>query len=407
MIEQSARSRLKRWCGLFGVVATLSACGDYGPDLRVELGKALPAGWQVEQFQIDEWKVINRAADHWSYNYTARIAATEDLYRELGTLSGQTIVVLSEHKNSYHVIEGSALAVLQTKEWDTEFGYGGVLTIGDGKALSAFPVEHMIVDTPHFEIFLNAAKQDLDLQQDRLLEEHRLYETRLQEWVERDREAKEIAKRTDKELEQEQQKLRRERLNILSFASDKRYEIGRALQQEHQQKLDAHRKELDSHNAALQETYRTRMSALRIRIDALRKSVSNLEFSQNSSILYDEERALGSEYRNARDQAFARYQSQLSDAQQELKQRRTQLGENIQAQVREDLESREAALKARLQQQQDDHHVAAQRQVQEQEEFQRILTDLRQREAMLSEQQALISALNTNSSTPASSINLQ
>lgn len=392
MTERRARRRLQRWLALLGMTAALSACGDYGPDMRAELGKALPAGWHVERFQIDEWEVINWAADHWSYRYTAQIAATEDLYQELGTLSGQTIVTRSEHKNSYHIIEGRALAALRAKGWDTDFGYGRVLAVADGKALSEFPAERIVVGTPRFETFLKAAQQDLVLQQDQLLEAQRLYNARSQQWKGA-REAEDAASHTDQALAQEQQTLRMDRINMSLLVSQRINEADRALQLENWQKRNAYQKELDGQNAALREAYRTR-------IEALRKSVSRPELNQRTRLSYDDERTLEREYRNALDQAFVRYKSDLAEFQREWEQRRAQLGGAIEAQVREDLNNREAALNLRLQQRQDERHAGARKQAQEQKELERMHTDLQRREVTLLEQRTLINKLITNSSAP-------
>ncbi|MGE8451418.1 MAG: hypothetical protein ACN6OP_12515 [Pseudomonadales bacterium] len=400
MMKRRARGRPQRWFALFAVVAALSACGDYGPDMRAELGKALPTGWHVDRFRLDEWEVIDWAADHWSYSYTAQIAATEDLYREVGTLSGQTIVARSERKNGYHVVEGRALAALRSKGWDTDFGYGRVLAVADGKALSAFPATRIVVGTPRFETFLKAAQQDLVLQQDELREAQRLFDARSQKWSGRSREAEDAAKRTDQALVQEQLTLRRDRMNISSLVSPKLHEADRALQLEYRQKLDAHRNELDRRNAALREAHRSRVAALRARIDALEKSVSRSEFSHRVPALYDEERVMEREYRNALDQAFARYQSDLTDAQKESEQRRARLGGDLEAQAREDLDNREAALNVRLQQRQDERQARAGKQAQDWEELERVRTDLQRREGTLSEQQTLISRLIANASAP-------
>lgn len=393
MTGQGLRCRPQRWIALFAMVAALAACGDYGPDMRAELGKALPAGWHVERFQIDEWELIGRTADDWSYGYTARIVATEDLYRELGTLSGRTVVMHGERKDSHHVVEGRAFAALRTQGWDTDFGYGRVLAIAEGKALSEFPAKHIVVGTSEFEAFLKESRKNLVLQQEQLREAQHLFDAKSRAWLGESRKVEDATRRADQELVQEQHALRRDQMNISSLVSPKLHQADRELEIEYRQKLDTHRRELDSRNAALREAHRSRLKALRGRIDALEKSVSRSEFSQQVPALYDEERVLEREYRDALDQAFARYQQDLSSAQHESEQRRARLRGDIEAQVREDINSREAELNARLLQQQNERSEGAHRQASEQVVLQRERSELQQREATLLEQQTLVDKL--------------
>ena len=378
------------------ICQVLAGCGDYGPDMKVELAGKLSDQWQVRGLQIKEWEIMRREPRQWHYHFTATVLPTEDLYKRIGTLNNTAVLVPAARRGEVESLSGTADARFDGDSWRSQFDFDRAAAFFDGAPKTAHGANIAIVGNPNFHAFLASAEIELQKREEKLGNDEALSSQKIGEWNASNNALKERVQQIQTDLESEQKQLQQEQLNIRSSVSREVQAASLTLQSEMRERLDGHRKDLDARNAMLTQSYRARMQALQSQHrDMQSQRLSRDEYSERSRQLREQESAIQKQYSEQLDQARDTYSSRVKATQQEFDARRARLQDDITSNVTVNVERSGAALQEKREQQQGNLQASQSQLVDQRNKLEQFSSDVQSQKTELAQQRQLLEQLKT------------
>lgn len=381
---------------LVGLGGSLMGCGDYGPDMKVELARRLSAGWQVDSLRIDEWEVTRRDPRQWRYRFTVKVAPVEDLYKNLGTLNNAVVLQPAARKGMAASLSGTAEARSDEAQWRSQFSFDQQLAFLEEKPASAYGPNVFIIGSAKRDAFIAAAENALRQSEAQLGADETSLSQKAGEWQVSDTTLRDSAQQAESSLQARQQQLRQEQMNIGSAVSREVQAANMNLQAELRAQMDKARKELDARNAVITQSYRSRMQAWQQQYQEMqRQRLSRDEFSERNRQLREQESGIQKQYREQLDQVRDTYSNRLKSAQQDFDARRARLQEDITRSVTANVEQSSAALQEQSLQQQGQLQESRNVLAQQRSALEQLSAQVQDRRAELVRQRALLEQIKT------------
>ncbi|WP_242558148.1 MULTISPECIES: hypothetical protein [Pandoraea] len=375
----------------------LSACGNYGPDVKEEFAQKISSQWRIDRFQIDSWEITNRSPARWHYQFTANIAPTQDLYENLGTLNGTSVLRPVVRKDSEMHITGTANAIQNDFHWQSQFNFDSASGIAVGAPITAYGKNVFVVGSQNRDNFLATVNSALrDVEQQLVKDEASVSQLRTQ-LQEAGAAYNTSAQQAESSVQSEQQQLRLNRLQIDATIGREVQAADMNLQSDMRAQLDGAKRELDASNLAIYQSHQVRMQSVQRQYqDLSRQRLPREESAEKNRQLREQDVAAQQRFRDESDQARNTYYARVKGIQQAFQERRSRLRDDITNRVSADIEKSGAELQERVQQQMSGLQETQDALARQHEAVDQLSADMTRRRAELDRQRALVAQLQQN-----------
>ncbi|KCB52817.1 hypothetical protein L537_3312 [Bordetella hinzii 1277] len=368
------------------LAVSLTACGDYGPDMRSQLSGKLPAYWNIDRFEIEGWEVVSRQPPRWLYSFDASIVPREDLYRSAGVLDATTVLVPVAREGERRHIKGMAGAKFSGGAWLSEFGFDGREALSAMAPLGTYETRHVVAGTPEFTHLLSSAEAALRELDARIAADEVALASARQAWSLSDRRLKtESADAAAMQRAEQEQMAGAERQMERDIAQGERI-LDETLRRETDERLAAEQRSWEARLSELRTSERQAVAALRAHQSSIPAGMSQAEKITHYRRLDEQRFQVQSQYSETIDRERRAYQERVAQASRDFLTRRASEREAIRRNAVQAMQDRASGLQEKNAQWSSSRQQVQQQLAMQQQEIERLAAALQQRKQARSDE---------------------
>lgn len=361
------------------LAVSLTACGDYGPDMRSELSGKLPAYWKVDRFEIEGWKIVNRQPPRWLYSFDAAVVTREDLYRSAGVLDATTVLVPVAREGERRHIKGMAGAKFSGGAWLSEFGFDGGEALSAMAPLGTYEARHVVAGTPEFTRLLSSAEAALGELDARIAADEVALASARQAWSMSDRRLKTESADAAALQRAEQEQMAWAEMQMAHDIAQAERLLDETLRRETDERLEAERRSWEARLTELRTSERQAVASLRTQQSNIPAGMSQAEKIAHYRRLDEQRFQAQSQYSETIDREQRAYQARVAQASRDFLTRRASEREAIRRNAVQAMQDRASGLQEKNAQWSSSRQQVQLQLAVQQQEIERLAADLQQR----------------------------